>query len=313
VASSSASASSGSRTAAPTSYRFLRYLAPNAVTCASLVFGMISATAAHHGNFALAGWMIVYAALTDRLDGMVARAVRGTSELGVQLDSFADFMNFGLAPAFLMYTFLESHPALGFAGGWKHVLLIVAGVAWVLGAVFRLARFNVASEDGVPTQIFFGIPTTLAGGLLVIWFLALLKYAPPDVYPHSFGGAKLLGSHVSTPNGVWTIFPFAMLLGAFLMASSLRMLKVGKTPRKATTAFVLINVVLGYGLGFARLFPEWMLLLPSAWIVVFLVWGQLSAKAQAYLPPPLFPRAEAEDGMVRMRPQEDLAPEDDAV
>lgn len=301
-----------SKAAAPLNYRFLRYLAPNAVTCASLVFGMVSAVAAHSGNYALAGWMIIYAALTDRLDGMVARAVRGTSELGVQLDSFADFMNFGLAPAFLMYTFLEApdHAQLGFNDGWKHALLVVSCIAWVLGAVFRLARFNVASEEGVPTKIFFGVPTTLAGGLLVIWFLALLKYAP--LY-HSFGGGRILGTSVTTPDWVWTIFPFAMLLGAFLMASSLRMLKVGKTPRFATTAFVLVNVAIGYVLGFARLYPEWLVIMPSAWIVVFLVWGQMSAKARAYLPPPLFPRGAAEESQVIMRPQEDLAPEDDAV
>jgi len=49
------------------------------------------------------------------------------------------------------------------------------------------------------------------------------------------------------------------------------------------------------------------------WILVFLVWGAISEKARGYKPPPLFPRAEADDGLVRMRPQEDLAPEDDAV
>ena len=300
------------RAPAPTNYRFFRYLAPNAVTCASLCFGMISAVAAHRGNFSLAGWMIIYATLTDRLDGMVARAVKGTSELGVQLDSFADFLNFGCAPAFLLFTFFDAHPELGMDTGWRHVLVIVASICWVLGAVFRLARFNVASEEGVPTKIFFGVPTTLAGGLIVIWFLALLKYAP-DVYPHDFGGGKLLGSRVATPHAVWQVFPFAMLLGAFLMVSSLRMLKVGRTQRRATTIFVLANVVVGYILGFARLYPEFLVIQPTSWIVVFLVWGQLSHKARAFLPPPLFPRAEAEDGMVRMRPQEDLAPEDDAV
>jgi CDP-diacylglycerol--serine O-phosphatidyltransferase len=301
------------RQPAPTNLRFWRYLAPNAVTCASLVFGMVSAVAAASGNFHLAGWMIVWATLTDRLDGMVARLVRGTSELGVQLDSFADFLNFGLAPAFLMFQFFDKHPALGFDDGWRWYLLVVACIAWVLGAVFRLARFNVVAEEGVPTKIFFGVPTTLAGGLLVVWFLALLKYAPDSIYQDDFGGPKLLGENVETPTSVWTWFPIGMLVGAYLMVSSLRMLKVGKTARLGTTVFVLVNVAIGYVLGFARLFPEWLVIMPSSWIVVFLIWGQLSAKAQAFKPPPLFPRAEAEDGMVRMRPQEDLAPEDDAV
>jgi CDP-diacylglycerol--serine O-phosphatidyltransferase len=295
----------------PTNYRFLRYLAPNAVTLASLVFGMVSANASHRGNFALAGWMVVWATLTDRLDGVIARAVRGTSELGVQLDSFADFFNFGCAPAYLIYLFYDAHPELGFAHGWRHIVLMVGCVCWVFGAVFRLARFNVASEEGVPTKIFFGVPTTLAGGVLVVWFLACLKYAP-SVYPRSFGGTKLLGSGTETPHAVWSIFPFAMLLGAFLMASSLKMLKVGKTARVSTNMFVLVNTAIGYVLGFARILPEWLVIMPSAWLVIFLVWGQTSHKARGFKPPPLFPRAEP-DSVVHMRPQEDLAPEDDAV
>jgi len=297
----------------PHNYRFFRYLAPNAVTCASLVFGMVSMVSAHRGHWDVAGWMIIYAVLTDRLDGMVARLVRGTSDFGVQLDSFADFLNFGVAPAFLFFTFFDAHPELGYAHGAARALLIVASLAWLFGAVFRLARFNVAADDGIPTKIFFGVPTTLAGGLLAIWFLALLKYAGEGVgVPGGFGGARLLGE-ATTPVGVWKWFPIAMLLGAFLMASSLRMLKVGKTSSRATTTFILVMVVSGYVLGFAQLYPEWLVVPPTAWILVFLVWGQTSAKARAFQPPPLFPRAEAEDGIVRMRPQEDLAPEDDAV
>jgi len=65
-------------------------------------------------RFALAAWMIIYAVLTDRLDGLVARAVKGTSELGAQLDSFADFLNFGVAPAYLVLTYLSGRQDLYF-------------------------------------------------------------------------------------------------------------------------------------------------------------------------------------------------------
>lgn len=294
----------------PVTYRFLRYLAPNAVTCASLVFGMVSMAAAHRGAWDLAGWMIIYAVLTDRLDGMVARMVKGTSDFGVQLDSFADFCNFGIAPAFLIHTFFESHPQLDLDHGWRGAMVTVACIAWVFGAVFRLARFNVAAEDGVPTKIFFGVPTTLAGGLLIVWFLALLKYAGADLgVPGGFGGAKLVGDGFETPRWVWTLFPIGMLVGAFLMASSLRMLKVGTTARKATTIFVVVNVMIGYALGFARMFPEWLVIPPTMWILVFLVWGQLSPYARTFQPPPLFPRKD--EGKLRMRPQEDLALDED--
>jgi CDP-diacylglycerol---serine O-phosphatidyltransferase len=290
--------------------RALRYLAPNAITTASLVFGLVSLVASHKGHWDLAGWMIVYATLTDRLDGFVARAVKGTSELGVQLDSFADMLNFGVAPAFLVFTFLDGHPVLDFDDGARRVLLIAACIAWVLAAVFRLARFNVISEEGVPTKIFFGVPTTLAGGVLITWFLAMLKYASPEVaLGHAVGGSKLVD--VTTPLGAWQWLPVAMLVGAFLMASSLRMLKIGSSQKWAAAIFVGVNVAAGYILGFLQLYPEYLVWPPTLWIVVFLIWGQTSAKARQFHPPRLFPPEH--DEQVRMRPQEDLAPEDEAV
>jgi CDP-diacylglycerol--serine O-phosphatidyltransferase len=290
--------------------RFLRYLAPNAVTATSMMFGLVSLVATHRGVWELAAWMIIYAVLTDRLDGFVARAVRGTSEFGMQLDSFADFLNFGVAPAFLVYTFLTSHPApeLQVAqSGWLHASLVFACAVWVLGAVFRLARFNVISDDKIPTKIFFGIPTTLAGGLLAIWFLALLKYAQPG--PATFGGPKLLGEGWTVPVGVWLWFPLGMVLGAYMMASSLRMPKVGAASNRAATAFVLVNVLLGYGLGFARLWPEFLVISPTLWITVFLVWGQVAARARDLRPPRLFPPST--DAQPKVRPQEDLGPDDE--
>ena len=64
------------------SARFLRYLAPNLITLSSMIFGLVSLWSSHNGNFALAGWLIIYAVLTDRLDGLVARAVIGRSWYG---------------------------------------------------------------------------------------------------------------------------------------------------------------------------------------------------------------------------------------
>jgi CDP-diacylglycerol--serine O-phosphatidyltransferase len=290
--------------------RFLRYLAPNAVTATSMMFGLVSLVATHHGNWQLAAWMIIYAVLTDRLDGFVARTVRGTSEFGMQLDSFADFLNFGIAPAFLMHTFLTSHPIPGMTGmehGWSHAALVLACAIWVLAAVFRLARFNVISDDQVPTKIFFGIPTTLAGGLLAIWFLALLKYAAPG---DTFGGPKLLGASWTVPNEVWPWLPVGMVLGAYLMASSIRMPKVAPSTSRFASIFVLVNVVIGYGLGFARLLPEFLVISPTLWIVVFLIWGQVSETAKNLRPPRLFPPS-TDVHQPKVRPQEDLAPEDE--
>ncbi len=269
-----------------------RYLPPNLITGASIVFGLASIGCAHDGNWRWAAWLIIYAVLSDRLDGLVARRLRATSELGVQLDSFADFLNFGVAPAFLMYSFLGSPemvhgPAqLPFDDGLARIYLITGCVVWVLAAVFRLARFNVAADTEIPTRLYFGVPTTLAGGLLVVWFLAFLKYR---VAGDTFGGPKLLGDTLTTPRGVWLALPGAMMVGAFLMASSLRMLKIARAESKAITVFLIVNAAVGYVLGFAQMFPEFMLWMPTAWIVIFLVWGRLAAEARYLRPPPLFP------------------------
>src|SRR5262245_9136276 len=106
--------------------RVLRYLAPNLITLSSMIFGLVSLWSVHDGDPALAAWMIIYAVLTDRLDGLVARAMKATSELGMQLDSFADFLNFGVAPAYLVLVYLSSRPDLPFQGGSAHFWLFAA-------------------------------------------------------------------------------------------------------------------------------------------------------------------------------------------
>ena len=180
------------------SSRFLRYLAPNLITLSSMIFGLVSLWSSYNGNYPLAAWMIVYAVLTDRLDGLVARAVKGTSELGMQLDSFADFLNFGIAPAFLVLTYLSGRPDLPYHDrGAAHTLLFVVCGGYMLCAVFRLARYNILSDDQVPTKIFFGFPTTLSGGMVAGWILVFLKY-DPHTSP-GFGGAKLFGDAFQTP------------------------------------------------------------------------------------------------------------------
>ena len=279
--------------------RKARYLAPNFITGTSIVFGMASLGLAQHGHWRLAAWMIIYAVLGDRLDGMVARKLRATSELGVQLDSFSDFLNFGVAPAFLMQAFLTAPDTIArydlpFDHGWGRVYLLGACAIWVLCAVFRLARFNVnAPDDGKPTRWFFGVPTTLAGGVLIIWFLTFLKYA--DTGP-TFGGPKLLGHSITTPRGVWLVFPAAMVLGAYLMASSWRMLKMADPKNKALTWFLLLSAASGYVFGWLQLMPEYMLWMPTLWLVIFLPWGKLAEEAKGLHPPPLFPAPGSDQG-----------------
>src|SRR5262249_48403080 len=139
----------------------------------SLTFGMSSIIASMAGRWADAAWFVVFSVLTDKLDGFVARLVKGTSEFGVQLDSFADFLNFGIAPATMFYAYLSRPDAPSGAG--KAVMMGSVG-AWVLAVTFRLARYNIVGDDPRCKRIFFGVPTTLMGGLLSALFLTLLKY-----------------------------------------------------------------------------------------------------------------------------------------
>jgi len=281
--------------------RVLRYLAPNLITLSSMIFGLVSLWSAHNDQAPLAAWMIIYAVLTDRLDGLVARAMKATSELGMQLDSFADFLNFGIAPAYLVLTYLSSRPDLPFQAGTGHFLLFAAAGAYMLCAVFRLARYNVLTDDQIPTKIFFGFPTTLAGGLIAIWMLLLLKYDPTS---EPFGGAKLFGSHFQTPLAVWKYFPIALVVGGYLMASRLPMPKVGMTKNKLVSVMLLALLATGYACGFAMVYPEICFWMPTVWSVAFLIWGQASASARAMYPPPLFPKQAP--ARPHLRPQEDL-------
>jgi CDP-diacylglycerol--serine O-phosphatidyltransferase len=290
--------------------RAFRYLAPNLITASGIVFGLLSLEASHHGRYAEAAWFIIYAVLTDRLDGFVARLVRGTSELGVQLDSLADFLTFGLAPAVLMFFSLGDAPGLAFQAGNGRAILMGACACWVLAACFRLARYNISSEGEQTPRVFFGVPTTLAAGTLVIWFLTLLKYAGPDspLTATATDEARLLGSW-TTPVGVWQWTPLVLFVGAFLMASNLRMPKLGLATSKVATAFIMVNVAAGYVCGTLRIYPDYMLWPPTMWLVVFLAWGQVSPTARQMRPPPIFPVVDPPEGHEPRRPEDDMLTE----
>jgi CDP-diacylglycerol---serine O-phosphatidyltransferase len=285
--------------------RFFRYLAPNLITLSSMIFGLVSLWSSHNGDTPLAAWMIIYAVLTDRLDGLTARALKATSELGMQLDSFADALNFTVAPAYMVLCYLESRLDLPYHdGGTPHFLLFAAAGAYMLCGIFRLARYNILADDQVPTKIFFGFPTTLTGGLIAIWMLVLLKYDPLQMAIDPFGGARLFGTHFTTPLWVWKYAPIALVVGGYLMASRLPMPKVGMAKNKLVGYPILALVAIGYVCGFAMHYPEICFLMPTLWSLGFLVWGQASANARAMYPPPLFPKKN--DDRTLERPQADL-------
>jgi CDP-diacylglycerol--serine O-phosphatidyltransferase len=287
--------------------RFLRYLAPNLVTFASLTFGMSSIVATFEHRFVDAAWFVMFSVLTDKLDGFVARLVKGTSEFGVQLDSFADFLNFGIAPATLFYVYLVP----GSEGG-DRVLVTGASALWVLAVTFRLARFNVLSDDPRWKRIFFGVPTTLMGGVLCALFATLLKYGA------DFSGSPILatddprllgGLHV--PSSVWRYWPFLEILGALLMASAVKIPKLGLSKSKVLSVIIVINVFGGYACGATRHLPEYLTAGAATWILGAIVWGFFNTDVRHLRPPPIFPREDRPASQLPQRPEEDLVPEEE--
>lgn len=295
--------------------RFLRYLAPNLVTLASLIFGLLSLRASFEGRYHDAAWFIIFAVLTDKLDGFVARLVKGTSEFGVQCDSFADFLNFGIAPATLWYTFLTRAPGLPFTDGRLHALVLGVSALWVLAVTFRLARYNIVGDDPNCRRIFFGVPTTLMGGTLTVFFLTCLKYGPApyrEFAQGSFDEPALLGG-LELGAGIWSAWPWLIFMGAALMASTVKIPKLGLSRSKALTVFIFANVFAGYGLGFARMLPEYLTFTSSLWIVTSIVWGMFSPVARVLRPPPIFPKTDLPASQLPERPEDDAVPEDDEL
>ncbi len=132
------------------------YILPNLFTTASLFFGFYSVVASYQGEFRKAAVAIVISAVFDTVDGKVARLTGTTSRFGIEYDSLADLIAFGVAPGFLAYTW-----ALVPFGryGW------LAGFLYLACTALRLARFNVQSETVEKTR-FKGVPSPAAAGMI---------------------------------------------------------------------------------------------------------------------------------------------------
>ena len=140
----------------------VRTLLPNVVTLLALCAGLTAIRLATEQKFELALAAVVFAALLDGIDGRIARMLKGTSRFGAELDSLADFVNFGVAPALILYMWgLNEFKSIG----W------IASLVFALCAALRLARFNVTADD--PSRpawagnFFVGIPAP-AGAITVL-------------------------------------------------------------------------------------------------------------------------------------------------
>lgn len=144
---------------------------PNSFTLSNLVCGIFSISFAMNEYYVMSALLIFLAALFDLFDGKLARLLKvDDNEMGVELDSLADIVSFGVSPAILVYAMLTNHnhhPA--------NLLLNLAFIAFPIAGAWRLGRFNVSPTRGY----FIGVPITLAG--LIVAALAFFGIANPFV------------------------------------------------------------------------------------------------------------------------------------
>jgi CDP-diacylglycerol--serine O-phosphatidyltransferase len=156
---------------APIKMRKGIYILPNLFTTGNLFCGFWAIVSVFHEKFEYAAYAILLAAVFDALDGKVARLSGAMSKFGVQYDSLADLISFGVAPALLAFSW-ALRPYGRF--GWLAAFLFV-----VCGAL-RLARFNVQSSSG-ETKYFKGLPIPAAAAMIALTILLYLRLIETDL------------------------------------------------------------------------------------------------------------------------------------
>lgn len=140
----------------------MRMVLPNLVTVLAICAGLSGIRFAFENRFEIAVVMVLLAAFLDGIDGRLARMLKATSKFGAQMDSLADIVNFGVAPALVLYAFLLDRAG---SPGW------IAALLFTIACGMRLARFNVLADDtdqpAWQSEYFVGVPAP-AGAVLVM-------------------------------------------------------------------------------------------------------------------------------------------------
>ncbi len=178
---------------------------PDLLTTANLCCGTASILLASQGELTIACWLLFLGALFDVFDGLAARALGGGTPLGVQLDSLADLVSFGIAPAFALWSTLIKAGETGL--GWAAATVLCIGTA----SAWRLAKFNVDTRQ---TSGFLGLPTPSNGLFWAATVLASLGHGVPSnglsAYLQAFALALV---HYPV-----VVFGMAFLLGAAMLS-----------------------------------------------------------------------------------------------
>ena len=215
----------------------VRMLVPNVITLLAICAGLTAIRLSFEGRNELALAAIVFAAILDGIDGRIARMIKGQSRFGAELDSLADFVNFGVAPGLSLY-FWQLHDLKNV--GW------IAAMIFAISGGLRLARFNATMDDpnkpAFAANYFTGVPAP-AGAICVLLpiylvFIGLDPLPAPLVAVYTlaiaflmvsrlpvFSGKKL-GARVA-PEMVLPVVVLVVLFIAVLIAYPWHLLSVG--------------------------------------------------------------------------------------
>jgi CDP-diacylglycerol--serine O-phosphatidyltransferase len=241
-----------------------RYALPNAVTCLSLVASLLSIAEAVAGRFESSAWFVLLCVLLDKADGTVARALKASSRFGIEMDSLSDLCSFGVAPAVLTIAYLCGPSSTSALAGelWFRILVYSGSAIFVIASALRLAKFNVLT-DVYGKEFFFGIPTTMAGGVSTTYFLTALKYYLPPI--------------------ALEVLPAILTLLALMMVSRIPLPKITKRKTLVMNVVQICILVFIYIFGILRIFPEYCFAVGFSYLVAGTIW----ASAKGIRPPAL--------------------------
>ncbi len=194
-------------------------LLPNLVTLAAICAGLTAIRFGLQGDYERAVLLVLLACFLDAVDGRLARLLKCESKMGAELDSLADFLNFGVAAPLLLYLFALQDMR---SAGWITVLV------FAVCCVIRLARFNVAEKSNTSkqsTQYFVGVPAPAGAMLLLLPMFVSFLFANELIIP-------------SPIVAIWTVL-VGILMISRIRTYSFKMLTVSR----ANVPFVLVGVM----------------------------------------------------------------------
>ncbi len=208
------------------------YVLPSLLTIINLSVGFLAIVNAVKGNFSLSAWLILIAIVFDILDGRIARLTKSTSRFGIEFDSLADLISFGIAPAILVYqTFLVKYTKMG-----ETIILL-----FVIAGTLRLARFNIKAQSFSENDIHFqGLPIPAAAGLLASVVLVYQIF----IQDRSLRTIPFIMKEVPS---IIRLVPLVVIILAYLMISNFRYssFKRLKLDRRRSFRIFILLITLG--------------------------------------------------------------------